>query len=87
MSAVYIMFQEELTTRTSISLSASQSELTSLFLIKGPTNLSQRAPYSTRQAVPHLSKLEETLYATRQHCHANRNLLKHTKKANAEPES
>lgn len=32
-SAVYIMFQEELTTRTSISLSASQYELMSLFLI------------------------------------------------------
>lgn len=53
-SMVYIMFQEEWLAEASISLSESPSVLTSLFLIKGPTNLSQRM--LSHKAVPHLCK-------------------------------
>lgn len=74
-SMVYIMFQEEWLAEASISLSESPSVLTSLFLIKGPTNLSQRMLYHIRQCLTS-AKLEEMLNALRQHCHANCNLLK-----------
>lgn len=78
-STVYIMFEEELLAEASISLSESPSVLTSLFLIKGPANLSQRLLYRLRQRLTP-AKLEEMLNALKQHCHANCNLLKHKRK-------
>lgn len=86
MSMVYIMFLEESMDEASVSLSVSPFELTSLLLIKGPTNLAQRVPYPIRQCLTS-AKLREMLNALRQHCHANCSLLKLTRKANAEPES
>lgn len=86
MSMVYIMFPEESMAETSVSLFVSPSELTSLLLIKGPTYLAERVPYPIRQCLTS-AKLREMLNALRQHCHANCNLLKLTRKANAEPES
>lgn len=62
---------------TSISFSESPSVLTSLFLIKGPTNLSQRAPYHIRQRLTS-AKPEEVLNTPRWHRHANYNRWKHT---------
>lgn len=50
----------------SISLSESPPVLTSPFLIKGLTNLSQRVPYHIGQCLSS-AKLEEMLNALRQH--------------------
>lgn len=51
MSMVYITFLEESMAKASVSLSASPFELTSLLLIKGPSNLAQRVPYPIRQCL------------------------------------